>query len=248
MAAEDYFEDNMYSYRIPRTKEYRFDVSLAKCSTGAIASRHGQAWLPHEENTLKKMWRDGLSLETISAQLNRTPGAIFARINHLEMSINDDGSNPNVKSTSLSTVKSKVNKVNITHLLTLLQENYTTLDVEFQETPGKGYTYKVSNDIKATLEKGSYVVIDARGSFKVAKVMEVHDTPQIDVDSPFSLKWVVSKVDTTAYNDQLTREAEATKLLEDAKRRKAREEALKTLVGDVGIEEVRRLLNGSPSA
>jgi hypothetical protein len=146
--------------------------------------------------------------------------------------------------------------VNTNHLLTLLQENYTTCDVTFdQDNDAKGkaptYTYKISkamaDGLKAGVD-GTMVVAPCQTvrldiKFRVGRIIAIHDEPQIDVKAPYEYKWIVCTIDRTAYDEQLKREAEAIELIAKTERRRAKEEALKVLMGDTSVEELRNLLN-----
>jgi len=86
-------------------------------------------------------------------------------------------------------------------------------------------------------------VVPARNEFKLVTVAEVHKTPQIDVKQPLALKWVVQRVDFTAYNDQTDREAEAIEKLQNAERAEAQRKAIETLLGSVeNRDEILKLI------
>ena len=125
------------------------------------------------------------------------------------------------------------------HLITLLQEHYTTVDVD--RDPATNCTYKVDKGLD--LKEGDLVVVPAGTTFKVGRVTKVDAEPDIDIEAPYALKWVVQKVDTTKFDEQIRREAEAMARIKVDQRAKAREAALKELMADTTIAELRALLN-----
>jgi hypothetical protein len=121
------------------------------------------------------------------------------------------------------------------HVISLLQANYTTVIVNFlfnrdgtptkRETATK-YTYKVSN--KVLLEPDDYcVVIAPSGIPQIVRVVSVDAKPKLDLDADFSYKWIVQKVDMTAYNEQLAAEESFREVLNDIERENQREILLK---------------------
>jgi hypothetical protein len=134
-------------------------------------------------------------------------------------------------------------EVNLNHVLTLLQLNYTTCAIEFKPG-GKKYTYKVSSDLAARLKPGDQVVVPACVAEAVVTVREIHAEPDIDVSAPYNFKWVICRVEREAYDDQVKREADALALFNRNRRKVAQEKALKELFGEgTTLEEVRALLN-----
>ncbi len=136
-------------------------------------------------------------------------------------------------------------KVNYQHLLTLLQEGYTTCDVAFKpEMEDPLYRYKCPTSMG--LKEGDVVVVPAKDKLAVAYVCEIHDEPEIDVTAPFDLKWVACKVDLTTYNDQKRREEEAIQMLKDGERREAKDKAMAALAEAIpNLGDLRKLLNGT---
>lgn len=135
--------------------------------------------------------------------------------------------------------------VNYNHLITLLQKGYTTIKVQFKES-GAHYTYKATEEME--LAPGDLVVVPVKREgeeeeFKIVTVVEVHPEPEIDVKAPYALKWVVSKLDLKAYNEQVDKEEEAVKLLQRGERKKAAADALDTLLANVpDRQELLKLL------
>ena len=46
-----------------------------------------RAWAPDDDETLKDMYRDGVSFDDMATQLDRSPKAIVARLVHLRMNL-----------------------------------------------------------------------------------------------------------------------------------------------------------------
>lgn len=184
---------------------------------------HGRVWDENDDSYLREEFRQGLSIPALAKKLGRTTVSISCRLDKL-------GLDPDNRELTLT--KKEPMMQDFQHLIALLQKGYTTVNVRF-DTGGPLYTYKVSKTIAATLAKDGLVVVPAQNAFKVVKVVEVHDEPQIDVHKPLALKWVVQKVDTTAYDDQTAREAEAIQKLQVAERAQAQAKALEVLMGSV---------------
>jgi hypothetical protein len=79
-------------------------------------------------------------------------------------------------------------------LVALLQatQGVKTVKVKFSNG-GSSYTYKTLENLKTD----DWVVVEARGAYSTAKVIEMDSTPDINPDVDFELAWVVCKVDTT---------------------------------------------------
>jgi hypothetical protein len=79
-------------------------------------------------------------------------------------------------------------------LVALLQatQGVKTVKVKFSNG-GSSYTYKTLEDLK----KDDWIVVEARGAYSTAKVIEMDEVPDINPEADFELAWVVCKVDTT---------------------------------------------------
>lgn len=94
------------------------------------------------------------------------------------------------------------------------------------------YTYKAP--IKAGYKAGDLALVDSpKGGLCVVTILEVHDTPQIDVDADFDYKWLVQKVDLTEYKDIQAKEAQFRQLLNEMERAKVREQLKKDYVASL---------------
>lgn len=209
---------------------------------------HGEPWTDAQEKRLEDLWRKRHSLDSLSQYMGRTKVAVIARLEKLGLDPEYAYETTPVKKTTAT--KKEPMMQNFQHLIALLQKNYTTVAVRFRDnatgsTSGAdSYTYKVP--LSMEVAKGDLLVVPARKFFSVAEVVEVHDAPQIDVKKPLALRWVVQKVDTTAYDDQTAREDQAIKQVEVAERRRAQEEALQTLLGTAEDREAFLALINAP--
>jgi hypothetical protein len=121
------------------------------------------------------------------------------------------------------------------HVISLLQTNYRTVACQFlfnrdgtpaNATSATKYTYKVSD--KILLQPEDYCIIIApSGVPQVVRVVSVDTKPKLDLDADFSYKWIVQKVDITAYNEQLAAEEAFREVLNDIERENQREILLK---------------------
>lgn len=112
------------------------------------------------------------------------------------------------------------------HLLALLQSGYTTIEVMFPVTDSsklpKAYTYKAR--LEDNIQKGDHVVVDSPSKgLTVVEVVNVHKTPNIDLDAPFTYKWIVQKINRAAYDDTLAKEAEFLETMMEVERVHQRE-------------------------
>lgn len=79
-------------------------------------------------------------------------------------------------------------------LVALLQatQGVKTVKVKFSNG-GPSYTYKTLFDHK----KDDWVVVEARGAYSTAKVVDMDEVPDINPEADFELSWVVQPVDTS---------------------------------------------------
>lgn len=147
-----------------------------------------------------------------------------------------------IKTIKRYSTKAERTIVNYNHLITLLQKGYTTVEVAFdKERQRRVYTYKAS--LTMGLQPADLAVVESPSGFEVVTVVRVHGEPQINVKAPYKFKWVVSKVDRTAYDEQMAREKKALALLQACEGKKAQTDALETLLVSVtNREELLRLL------
>ncbi len=130
------------------------------------------------------------------------------------------------------------NNVKPQHLLSLLQTDFTTIQVRFNadDMPGdialgaartnrgsgvttmpepKLYTYK----IRGKVAPGDTVVVESPFSgLTCVTVVSVDETPRLDLTASFTYKWVVQRVDKTEYLANLDKEEAFTLQIEGAQR------------------------------
>lgn len=219
------------------------------------APRAGRCWERSDDETLRTMVLEQYSLGQMAKQLGRAQGAIVARLHYIGLADRGGVYLPHIvaqqRGTS-STNKPIVEKTmsqNLNYLITLLQKGYTTIAVRYREHANT-YTFKVPQKVADELKVGDWVVVPSGADgVAVARVAEVHSRPQIDPSAPYTYRWIVQRVDRSAYDDQDQREKAAIKQLEDAERLRAQREALDALLGAMGDRETfLALLNGPDRA
>ncbi len=168
------------------------------------------------------------------------------------------------------------------HLISLMVENYNTIRVRFLDTgvneqpvnlepvevtetkermpwndgiedssKGRTWVYKVPKNL--TLAKGSYVLVLApRNILKVAEVVEVHNTPQIDFDADFDYQWIVSVVNFDFYKSIMLQEQEfkgkAHEIEKSHQRRAMREKYRESLQDDEMFNSLEALASSTSGA
>jgi hypothetical protein len=226
---------------------------------GALLSdpaRHGAPWSSEEERVMIAHIANHRPIDHVAKELCRKPSAIISRLQLLCVLDRDnyhavDPSRPlfgedlkraqemhlsgrtHAKNFLPATKETTVSdNTRLLNLVALLQEGYTTITARFG-TSAKDYTYRAP--LSMALAVGDKVVVDAPSGLSVVTVSAVHEAPEIDVNSPFNIKWVVSKVDMTTYNEQTRREAAAVVEMQTAQRKKASAEARAELQERYGV-------------
>ena len=102
--------------------------------------------------------------------------------------------------------KQDMSKVNANHILSLMQENFTTVKVTFNShaESERQYTYKARNEMD--LKEGDFCIVLARGRYAVVEVKKVDLVPDINLDANYEYDWIVQKVDTVNYLATLEKE------------------------------------------
>jgi hypothetical protein len=115
------------------------------------------------------------------------------------------------------------------HILSLIQNDYTTIQVVFDEG-GKQYTYKAL--LKDAIAVDDLIIVPSQYKFgaAVAKVVAVHDTAEIDTSVNYDYKWIIGKVDMTRYNTILEVEQRFEKTIRELHKRQARRQVLDSVV------------------
>lgn len=131
-------------------------------------------------------------------------------------------------------------KTKTSTLLDLLNPNLRTISVKFRDTNGQAigrcYTYKTLDD---SIVVGDAVVVDApHGGFVVVNVVEVHETAMMSAEDGINYKWIVCKVDATAYYDQLATDEANRAELERMQRIAQKAKAAEKLRKELGMDGV----------
>lgn len=140
---------------------------------------------------------------------------------------------------------------NLNHLVSLLQEGYTTIGVIFAADhpsyhPSKGddlppwngqpqaqrampqvYTYKCHFECV----QGDLVILPPSSEGKlpsIGTVVRVDDEPELNFEAGIEYKWAIARVDTGAYDNVLAREKDLVKMLRDSEKRVQREKLLQS--------------------
>lgn len=118
-------------------------------------------------------------------------------------------------------------------------ENFKFVTVIFAPYTGKQtYTYKTL----LPLEVDDFVVVDTPSKgFQVVQVREVLTPFEVDLNVPFSYKWVVQKIDTAHYTEVRAMEKEVRVFVNKAKSKQAIEVA-KALLVDSDVDTVTKLV------
>lgn len=113
--------------------------------------------------------------------------------------------------------------MNNRHLMTLLQENYTTVEAIFTgkqsdaDNPDlKRYTYKIP--LNAGYVEGDFAVVVSPSGLTVVMIVKIHQKPKIDLDSEFTYKWLVQRLDLTEYEERQQKEETFLEMLTDIER------------------------------
>lgn len=114
--------------------------------------------------------------------------------------------------------------MNQKHLLALLQSGYTTIEVVFNDNGVKSKTYTYKARLEDNIQVGDRVVVDSPSKgMTVVEVTAVHKTAKIDLDAPFTYKWIVQKIDRTTYDETQVKEAEFLETMMEVERVHQRE-------------------------
>lgn len=114
------------------------------------------------------------------------------------------------------------------HDILYLQRPFITVEAVFTAHPSIGeavtpatadtdcgersrYTFKAEPELG--LAAGDFAVVHSRDSLSIVRIVTVHSTPQIDSNARFQYKWVVDKIDCSAYRARLSEEEKLGRLL-----------------------------------
>lgn len=130
--------------------------------------------------------------------------------------------------------------IHIRHMLAFLQDNYTTVSVKFLNDIGiisgsKDYTYKVL--LEDNIKEGDTCVVDVSGVKKLVVVTAVHSTPKIDPSAQYDFKWIVQRIDTSRYDQQVAVEEKVRDMFFEIERENQRKKF---------VDEFKTGLEGRP--
>lgn len=244
MAAEDYLPHGLHSDDIGALAAFYPTPARHRDRQSGEPRNHNKPWTKNLDGQLLQWYHEHTTVTQLAARMERTRGAIEARLMHHGIDYWIRDSTP-AEIKPATPQPRKDHSVNVTHLLTLMQKDFTTVQVSIPNEKGRPYTYKaaLSMDLKV-MDK---VVIYGGERLTCGTVTKVDKEPQVDFDAPYDLKWVVQKIDLAPYEEQVVREVAALAALNKRRRENAVEQAMHLLFGErgtEGIEEVRKILNG----
>jgi len=145
------------------------------------------------------------------------------------------------------------------HIAALLRDDLTTVAVRYVNSdiknegqgPSRAYTYKILKEDAKKLTVGDFVVVPVNNDYKgntstvkveymhVAVVIEIHDTPQIDVDFDGDYKWVMACFNLQHYNAVVSHDKQFADLIQTAEKEVKRASLLEqfqtTLSGNAAL-------------
>lgn len=155
----------------------------------------------------------------------------------------------NSLNTPTTSKENTMQHVKTNHMLSMFQENYTTILVAYVGEPMKKlFTYKAPMDHNLQIGDEVIVPVGDADEFgfqakRLARVELVHSAPEIDYDSNIVYRWVIQKVDYTRYNEILETEKKFKELMVQADKlqhKKKLREAFLELATD---EEAKSLMD-----
>ena len=160
---------------------------------------------------------------------------------------------------------------NLNHLVSLLQEGYTTIGVTYGSgysasqkahaakminegcapfeveayrrsiTEGKTYTFKAHFEC---VEGDQVLIHGGDGKIVIGNVVRVDAEPQLNFESDIEYKWAIGRVDTSAYDAVVKREAEMINGLRHMERARQRQELLQQLEATLPADgEARKIFD-----
>lgn len=112
------------------------------------------------------------------------------------------------------------------HILSLIQNDYTTIGVQFKPHD-KVYTYKAL--LADNIAVGDKVVLQsvyAPFNYAVGNVDRVDETPQIDTNAPYDYKWIIQRVDTTRHDALVSVEQRFIATVQELERKRIQQAAV----------------------
>lgn len=125
--------------------------------------------------------------------------------------------------------------MNPANVASLLIDELKTVGVVYRGTGTKCYTFKTLEDF----EVGDFaIVMNTRNEPEVVRIKELHDVPQIDLSAPYAYKWLVSKVNLEAYEQQLKKDNELTDHIRKMQQERCRDQAREALQNALNLDDL----------
>jgi hypothetical protein len=138
------------------------------------------------------------------------------------------------------------------HILALIQNDYTTVEVAYNKDSTNTYTFKALKADEITANDLVVVPANTKFDYTVAQVVAVHDEPQIDTSAPYDYKWIVGKVNLKRYAAIEEVEARFEKTLRMIERKRVQNSAIQEFTsafpeGSAERIEIDKLMSGYSS-
>lgn len=101
------------------------------------------------------------------------------------------------------------------------------------------YRCKVPKDLELEVDDKVIIPFDNGNAFKIATVTEVHG--RVKNPDENDLRWIVQKVDTTAYDAYQAQDEKAMETLMELEKRKTKRDLVNELTGGLSAEETLQL-------
>jgi hypothetical protein len=127
------------------------------------------------------------------------------------------------------------------HMMHLLQTGYTTAAFTYGDG-SRAYVFKVRDEDIEALKLSGLALVNSNitasfsetevklqfelNQFKVVRLLEVHEEPQIDDDAAFEYKWIAAVVSLEGFKAQAIKENEFKKNMRIVERETARQQAI----------------------
>ena len=138
--------------------------------------------------------------------------------------------------------------MNLTNVAALLRDDTTTIKVVHNDDTRTGaekeYIYKILKTTANELKNGDHVIVKNSQGIRLAQVIEIHDEPQIDLESKGSkainFRWAFQRVDTDTAEMLETQDREIVDRLKSRQVQNTRDQAMAML----GIADASEVLMG----
>lgn len=210
--------------------------------------RSGLPWRSGEERDLARLVKADLSDEEIAEIIKRSAHACHCRAEKLGFAkrthtgdfifLPDKAAIYLGDSTETETEIKEERGMKTDNMAAIMMEGVRTVSVSFAGTT-KQYTYLTCEELQVE----DVVVVPAMNEYKTAIVEEIHDTPQVDIDSGIKYKWVVQKIDFTEYDKRMAAERKFSDILKNLQFNKVRHQVKELLKENLGEDSVLLLEN-----